>query len=277
MKNDPWRAARCRALSCGENDWMNQHEGETMGGMFSSAPAAAQVPILAANRKRTLWPSSVRSLSICRLLVLFLGMAAPMMVSAATSFVPTRDKDYVVLDKVEPFSNEPGIDVVEVFSYACHACAAFQPQMAKWLLTKPKDVHFEYVPAVFGGDFDAAAKAYYAAYRLKKVEQTHEGIYRAIHTDQTLTSAKLDDIAAAYARLGVNAGQFRREYEGEEVATLVKEAKAYAVGAGVSSTPTLIVAGKYRVAMGRDQRGDKVLATVDYLIDMERNERSAHR
>ncbi|PMQ04700.1 Thiol:disulfide interchange protein DsbA [Dyella sp. AD56] len=255
---------------------MTQHEDETMVSTLSAAPVATQISMAAAVRKRTSFASSAFASVVCRLMVLLLCMAAPMVASADTPFVPMPDKDYVVLSKPVLVSQDPGIEVVQVFSYACHACAKFEPQMSAWLLRRPQDVRFVYVPAVFGGAFDSAAKAYYAASELGVVAKTHEGIYRAVHVDGTLTSDSLDGIAAAYARLGVDSESFRRAYQGNSVAERVQWAHSYAKDAEVSSTPTLIVAGKYRVAMGRDESGDKVLATVDYLIDMERNKRSGH-
>lgn len=254
---------------------MAQHEDETMVSIISTAQAEAQISISAAIYKRTSFSSSAFSTLLCRVLMLFLCMSAPMASSARTPFVPMPDKDYVVLSKSVLVSHEPGIEVVQVFSYACHACAKFEPQMVEWLRKRPQDVRFVYVPAVFGGAFDSAAKAYYAASELGAVAKTHEGIYRAVHTEGTLTSDSLDAIAAAYARLGVDSESFRRAYQGDWVAERVRWAHSYATAAEVSSTPTLIVAGKYRVAMGRDEPGERVLATVDYLIDMERNKRSA--
>jgi thiol:disulfide interchange protein DsbA len=131
-----------------------------------------------------------------------------------------------------------------------------------------------HVPAPFGGPFDAAAKAYYAAAKLGVVAKTHEGIYRAVHVDHTLTSDNLDDICNAYARLGVNPDNFRRAYQGEWVAARVRWARSYAIAEGVSSTPTFIVAGKYKVALARGVPAEKTLATVDYLIALERHTRS---
>lgn len=247
-----------------------------MANLVSTAQDAPTMPATTATRKRSSSSTSVVTSAACWILMAFLCLFSCMATSADAPFTPKKGRDYVELNKPVLVSQAPGIEVVQVFSYACHACAAFEPTLTAWLQKRPADVRFAYVPAVFGGAFDAAAKAYYAAEELGVATKTHEGIYRAVHTDGTLTSDRLDDIAAAYARLGVDAASFRRAYEGKRVAERVNWAKSYAASAEVSSTPTLIVAGKYRVAMGRDERGDKLVATVDFLIDMERKKRGAN-
>ena len=41
------------------------------------------------------------------------------------------------------------IEVVEVFWYGCHHCYSFEPDIKKWLKSKPDNVKFRRVPGVF--------------------------------------------------------------------------------------------------------------------------------
>jgi thiol:disulfide interchange protein DsbA len=41
---------------------------------------------------------------------------------------------------------QPGIEVVEFFSYGCPHCNEFEPAVSKWRASLPKDVHFRRVP-----------------------------------------------------------------------------------------------------------------------------------
>lgn len=187
---------------------------------------------------------------------------------------PVAGTDYVVLAKPVHAAQGPGIEVVEVFSYACGGCAKFDPALEAWRGKLPRDVRFQYVPAVFGGAFDAAAKAYYAAAQLGVVDKTHAGIYRAVHVEQTLTGDSLDQVSDAYARLGVDRARFRAAYQSPKIEQRLRWAKAYALSAGVEATPSLIVAGKYRVAPKQGVSPEQMLATVDYLLDIERRARA---
>ena len=60
--------------------------------------------------------------------VLILLALAPFAVSAQLKpGVPVAGRDYVVLTPPQPTWGTGGVEVVEVFSYACVHCAEFQP------------------------------------------------------------------------------------------------------------------------------------------------------
>lgn len=189
---------------------------------------------------------------------------------SARQATPVAGVDYQVLPKPVRAAQGAGIEVVQVFSYACGACAKFDPAMSAWRAKLPRDVRFQYVPAAFGGAFDAAAKAYYAAKELGVADKTHAGIYRAVHVEQTLTGDSPEQVGEAYARLGVDRSRFDRAYRSDKTAERLRWARSYAIAAGVESTPTVLVAGKYRVAPKPGAPAEALLATVDYLIGIER-------
>ncbi|WP_052756229.1 thiol:disulfide interchange protein DsbA/DsbL [Lysobacter capsici] len=195
-------------------------------------------------------------------------------VAPARQAAPVAGNDYAVLAKPVQASPGPGIEVVQVFSYACGACAKFDPAMEAWRRKLPRGVRFQYVPAVFGGAFDAGAKAYYAAAQLGVVDKTHAAIYRAVHVEQTLTGDSPDQISDAYARLGVDRARFANAYASRKTDERVQWARSYAIAAEVDSTPTIIVAGKYKVAPKPGAAPEALLATVDYLIGVERAARA---
>lgn len=195
-------------------------------------------------------------------------------VAAARQPAPVAGVDYTVLAKPVQASPGPGIEVVQVFSYACGACAKFDPAMEAWRGKLPRGVRFQYVPAVFGGAFDAGAKAYYAAAQLGVVDKTHAAIYRAVHVEQTLTGDSPDQISDAYARLGVDRARFATAYASKKTDERVQWARSYAIAAEVDSTPTIIVAGKYKVAPKPGASPEALLATVDYLIGVEHGARA---
>lgn len=185
---------------------------------------------------------------------------------------PVEGTDYEVIPNGQPFAPVPGkVELVEVFNHVCPACASFQPLVSAWKKTLPADVEFVYVPALFGGAFDTYARVFYAARALGAEDNSHDALYSAIHVDRTLKGERgrdtPQDIARFYQAYGVDPTQFVETMGSFAVETKLNQAKQFAQRSGVQGTPTLIVAGKYRVT-GRT-REDQV-RTANQLIERER-------
>jgi protein dithiol oxidoreductase (disulfide-forming) len=179
--------------------------------------------------------------------------------------------DFVTLPAPLPPYAPGKIEIAEVFSYACVHCFTFQPMVNKWKTTMAKDVRWEYVPAAFGGPFDQFAKAYFAAQILGVQEKTHDAVFKGIFTDKLVKQGTPDEVADLYARFGVDRAKFLATMAGNDVKARMAKAKDFAMRAGVESTPTLIVNGKYRV-LGRTETGyDGMLKTAEFLVQRERD------
>jgi protein dithiol oxidoreductase (disulfide-forming) len=180
--------------------------------------------------------------------------------------------DYEVIPNGQPFEPLNGkIEVVEVFNHVCPACAAFQPLVLGWKKRLPPDVRFTYVPAAFGGNWDQFVRSYYAAQTMGIAEKAHERVYDAIHLENKLKGERGSDsdaeLGAFYAQFGVDAKQFASNMKSFAVSGKFNKAKQYIVSQRVSSTPTLMVNGKYS-ALGRNP--DERLRIADVLIAYER-------
>lgn len=179
--------------------------------------------------------------------------------------------DYVAIPNGQPFDPANGqVEVVEVFGYVCPACNMFQPLMRAWEANKPANVRVTYVPAQFGGPWDRYARAYYASDSMGLVPRTHDLLYNAIHLDQTLKGERgedsVQDIAAFYARFGVDPQQFASTMSSFAIDGKLRKAKQFAARSGIEGTPTLIVDGKYRV-LGKT-REDQI-RILDQLVAQE--------
>ncbi len=192
---------------------------------------------------------------------------------------PVEGTDYVVIPNGQPFEPIAGkIEVVEVFNHVCPACAGFQPLISAWKAKLPADVNFVYVPAQFGGPFDTYARAFYAAQALGLQDKTHDPLYRAIHIDRSLKGERgqdtPQDIGRFYQAYGADPTQFAETMGSFAVEGKLAKAKQFAQRSGVEGTPTLIVAGKYRVT-GGTTRTDQV-RIANQLIAMERSAASGN-
>lgn len=161
-------------------------------------------------------------------------------------------RDYVSIPNGIPFANTKGkVEIAEVFGYWCHHCNDFQPMIDKWKVGLPKYVDFVYVPAAFNPD-DAFAKAYFAARQLKlPADKVHHDLFRAVHVERSLPqNASESELAQFHTRYGVKADKFQAAMDSKPVAVQMRWANLFAETSQVEGTPTLIVAGKYRV-LGR--------------------------
>ncbi|NZA27281.1 thiol:disulfide interchange protein DsbA/DsbL [Luteimonas sp. SJ-92] len=184
---------------------------------------------------------------------------------------PQAGTDYVEIPNGQPYQPLDGkIEVVEVFGYTCPACAQFEPQIAAWKRRQPADVRVTPVAAPFGGYWMPYAKAYYAAESMGLVERTHQAMFEAVHLQRSLPvqNATPQAIGEFYAGHGTDAGQFASTMESFAVSGKLKRAEQFIDRAGVDSTPTMVVNGKYRV-LGPKQF-DEVLRIVDHLVARER-------
>ena len=198
-------------------------------------------------------------------------LLAPLSINAQLSpGIPVAGKDYVVLSPAQPTWGTGGIEVAEVFSYSCIHCAEFQPLVNAWKKKQAADVRFVYVPAVFGGVWDNTARAFFAAESLGVLAKTHDAMFKAFFIDKTIKTGSLEDLADAYAKLGVNRSKMLEAMNGFTVSSKLNRARQFALRAGVNSTPSIIVNGKYRVLGGQGGGQQGMLKTTDFLVQRER-------
>ncbi|MEO5596241.1 MAG: thiol:disulfide interchange protein DsbA/DsbL [Lysobacteraceae bacterium] len=188
---------------------------------------------------------------------------------------PVLGKDYFVIDTPDSESGKT-INVTEVFGYSCPHCAHFQPYVDKWKKTLPSDVHFSYMPAAFGGIWESFARAYYTAEVMGVLQKSHEGIYNAVHVQRRpITNA--NEIAALYADYGVDPKVFGSTMQSFAINAKVAGSKDQATRWGIDATPTIVVAGKYRVLQTSAGSEEQYLHNVDWLVAKERAERKAKK
>jgi protein dithiol oxidoreductase (disulfide-forming) len=205
------------------------------------------------------------------LLTLLPALASAQAAPAAAE-APRIGVDYQTLETtVPPVRPVPGkIEVAEVFGYTCIHCAHFEPLLSQWKAKKmPAGAHLEYVPGVFGPPWDDFARAYYAAEKLKVLDKTHARVFKGVHEERAFQTGSLDEIADYYAKLGVDRAMFLATMQGADIDAKLDAARDYSTKVEVSGTPTLVIAGKYKLMATRDRGFEGVLATADFLIARE--------
>lgn len=186
------------------------------------------------------------------LLVAFV-LIAPAFSSAGLA-APTPDVEYKLINPPQPTTGK-SVEILEFFNYACSHCYDFEPQLRSWLRTKPKDVEFRYVPAVFNERMLPLAKTYYALEELGLLDRMHERVYEAIHEKRV----NLADRAAMIkwiAEQGVDARKFETTYDSFSVDTKAQRAGQLTRSHRITATPYVAVGGKYLTAPSLMLRAD---------------------
>jgi len=176
------------------------------------------------------------------------------------------------------------VEVMEVFSYACPACNAFQPVMEKLRHALPPNAQLTFLPAAFNPaeDWPMFQRAYLAAQALGIAERTHQAMFDAVWKTGELAVTtpgtnrlkdplpSIADAARFYARVaGVNPQQFIAMANSFGIDSKIRAADAQVLAMHVDSTPTLIVNGKYRVLRDSVTGNDQLIELVKYLVARE--------
>lgn len=192
----------------------------------------------------------------------------------AQGATPRLNVDYTILATPQPvYSPVKGkIEVAEVFSYACGACASANAPISAWNKTKAPDVNFVYVHSVVqGGPWERFARGFFAADAKKIQARSHDAVFQAVFVDQSLShSASLEDIAKFYSKFGVTSAQMLAIMNSPSVNAKLNRSKQFSLRTGANSTPTIIVAGKYKLNATRDGGYTGMMKTVDFLVAKER-------
>lgn len=166
------------------------------------------------------------------------------------------------------------VEVVEVFSYACVHCATFEPHVANWKKTMPAEASFSYMPAVFNPTWEAFARAYYASEVLGIQKQAHEAMFKAVHEERR-PFRSVEDLAKFYTAYGKTEQQVLDAMKSFGVEMKMNRSLQQVPKYGVDGTPTLVVAGKYRVTGTSAGSLERVFQVVDFLVKKEAAERKA--
>jgi thiol:disulfide interchange protein DsbA len=176
--------------------------------------------------------------------------------------------DYTALSKAQPTETADKIEVVEVFMYSCPHCYHLEPAIEAWLKTKPENVEFLKMPAVFGPKVEPHARAFYAA-QLVGVEETFtKALFKALHVDKRAVW-KEDELVSLAGEQGIDEAEFRKAYNSFFVNMKVRRAAEMGQRYGVDGVPAVVVNGKYRTSPSQTGSQQGMIQVVNHLIDLE--------
>ena len=194
---------------------------------------------------------------------LLMGAAINLAVAAdAAKWVEGRH--YTELRAPQPSQLAAGkVEVTEVFSYGCPACFQFQGMIERIKAALPANAQLTYVHASWNPSesWPLFQRAFLAAQALGIADKNHSALFNAIWDPngplavvdaqtQRIKSRQptIEDVGRFYAaRGGVTAEQFVQAAKSFSVETRMKQSDALVKAFLVEGTPSLVVAGKYRL------------------------------
>ncbi len=191
----------------------------------------------------------------------------------ASAAEPQEGRDYTVVVPAMPRPDPAKVVVMDFFSYMCPHCAALAPALREWEGKLPADVTLDRVAVGLGRQlWLLPAQLFYALRSVNREKELDAAVFAAIHADHVdfSTTRQVADWVAAQ---GVDRASFEAALGAFSVKSFVARADQLARTAQVSSVPTLVIDGRYRVEI--DTTGDLAgqLAIVDALVAKARVER----
>ena len=184
----------------------------------------------------------------------------------------TEGKEYVLLgEQIRP-ANPAKIEVAEFFSYACPSCYKFEPHFQAWAKKLPADVALVQTHVSFNRpDWANYQRGYYTILSLGVKDKAQEAVFNSIYiANKNLSGAQ--DWADFLSLYGVDKQKTLSTYNSFGVNSQIKQAEARTRDFKIASTPSLIIDGRYRVAVSNYEEMVKV---AQFLVDKVRAERAA--
>ncbi len=187
----------------------------------------------------------------------------------------SEDTHYVRMVPTQPtVGGADKIEVAEFFWYGCAHCYDFETYINRWLETKPANVRFVRIPAVWNELVKLHAQLYYTEEVLAKngkienPEQFRAAVFAEYHRrgNRMASEAAIMDL---FERHGVSNEDFSSTWKSFEVAQKLRVAQDLARRYSISSVPAVVVNGKYRTGAGEAGGYPPLMELIDELIVRE--------
>jgi thiol:disulfide interchange protein DsbA len=166
-------------------------------------------------------------------------------------------------------ATEGKVKVVELFWYGCPHCFQFDPTLHAWLKSKPANVEFERIPAIFNNPtWELHARAYYAADVMGVLDKIHEPLFDAMHVKKQRLNSK-EELRAFFVSRSVDGGEFDATFDSFAVSALVRQAAVLTKQYNIDGVPAMAVQGKYRVGGRMAGSYENMMRIVDFLVARE--------
>ncbi len=172
------------------------------------------------------------------------------LILALAAFGLSKNANAAGFENISPPQNTSVTDKVEVLEYlwlGCPHCYSLEPSMEAWEKTKPDYVHFVREAPPLNRSWENHSRGFYAAQLMGKENEFVFAMFEAIHEKKQPMQDK-KKIAALAATLGLDEQKFLAAMDSFAVNGKLKRSVEMAIKSGISSVPSVIVNGKYRLS-----------------------------
>ena len=177
---------------------------------------------------------------------------------------------YFKIGQVPADTDSDTVEVTELFSYACSHCNTMEPYLQSWNKTKAENVVFNRIAVGFGRrSWEMMARAYIAAEMMGIGEESHIAMMDAIWKNGK-QFRNLNELANFYSGFGVEKDAFIAHFQSFAADSQLRKSQRDVQLFGITGTPSLVVARKYRVTSSKHVRDfNAMLDVVDFLVAKE--------
>ena len=195
--------------------------------------------------------------------------------TVATEWQFKENQHYYRLTPTQPtIGGADKIEVAEFFWYGCSHCKDFEPIINGWAESKPANVRFVRIPAMWNRGLALHAKLFYTEQVLVRngVITEPEAFRATVFQEYHQRNNRLNSEAAIqnlFDRNGVSAEDFERTWNSFEVSQKLRVADDLARRYGISNVPVVVINGKYRTGGAEAGSYSKLLEVIDELVARE--------
>ena len=221
-----------------------------------------------------------RTIVVAALAVAFSALIGAMLLAAAPVQATTESFDegidYRLVEQPARAEEGADVEVLELFWYGCPHCWHLEPEIDRWLESKPDGVSFRRMPAAASPRWVPHAKAYYAAEMVGELDRLHKPLFTALHTERRKIFSD-DEIIAFAAEQGIDEAAFRKAYNSFPVDMQVRKSAELVRRYNIDGVPAIVVNGKYLTSATQAGSTEKMFQVVDYLVAQEAKAKAAEQ
>lgn len=191
--------------------------------------------------------ASVVKLTIAAVAATALTMWIMIRVSAAADHFGPTPQGYGVLATPTATQGNGPIEVVDFFFYDCPHCFEFDPGLQMWIGQLGDRIHVRRVPVGSSDVLKRHAALYYTLDKMGQAELFRSSIFIQLHEHPGSLDSD-DQIVAWLKEQGVDTSRFASVYHSPEIASAVAAGQAEMVRDGISTVPSVVIAGKWVVS-----------------------------
>jgi len=212
-----------------------------------------------------------RTLLSCIVILGFLTSLSYSLSSFAQAQRYIAGTHYTILEPSVRTANAGKIEVLEIFWYGCPGCYSFEPVLNDWADNRADDIDFVRFPGIFNSLMKVHAQIFYMSQALGITDQTHAKVFDALVPQRRAIRSEQQAVNL-FVEFGVDRIEAEKAFNSFAVRTRTNQAQKLTRDYKPTSTPSMVVNGKYLVSLvGPVNTTQEMLRVVDFLAEKERN------